>query len=69
MKKCDEILIDPEIQNGNPVFKGTRVTVDILFEYLASGNTIDDFVLDFPGVKKEQAIAVLEFVKKWALVA
>lgn len=69
MKKCSEIIIDPEIQNGNPVFKGTRVTIDILFEYLESGSTIDAFVLDFPGVKKEQAIAVLEYLKKLALVA
>ena len=69
MNTCSEILIDPEIQGGNPVFKGTRVTIDILFEYIESGSTIDMFVLDFPGVKKEQAIAVLEYLKGMALVA
>ena len=69
MNTCSEILVDPDIQGGNPVFRGTRVTVDILFEYIESGKTIDEFILDFPGVKKEQAIAVLEYSKKLALVA
>ena len=69
MNTCIEILVDPDIQGGNPVFRGTRVTVDILFEYIESGKTIDAFILDFPGVKKEQAIAVLEYSKKLALVA
>jgi len=69
MNMCTEILIDPDIQNGNPVFKGTRVTVDILFQYIETGDTVDSFLLDFPGVSKEQAISVLEYSKGLALSA
>jgi uncharacterized protein (DUF433 family) len=69
MNTCSEILIDPEIQGGNPVFKGTRVTIDILYQYIESGDTIDSFLLDFPGVTKQQAIAVLEYSKGLALSA
>ena len=69
MNACNEIIIDPEIQGGNPVFRGTRVTVDIMFQYIESGDTLDSFLLDFPGVSKEQTIAVLEYSKGLALSA
>ena len=69
MNNCSAILIDGEIQGGNPVFKGTRVTIDILFQYIESGDTIDSFLLDFPGVTKEQALEVLEYSKGLALTA
>jgi uncharacterized protein (DUF433 family) len=69
MNMCPEILIDADIQNGNPVFKGTRVTVDILFQYIESGDTLDSFLLDFPGVTRDQAISVLEYSKGLALTA
>ena len=69
MNTCSDIVIDPEIQGGNPVFKGTRVTVDILFQYIEAGDTIDAFLLDFPGVTKHQAINVLEYSKGLALSA
>lgn len=54
------ITIDPEIQNGQPVFSGTRVTVESLFLHLEKGVSIDGFLEDFPSVKKEQAIGVIE---------
>jgi uncharacterized protein (DUF433 family) len=56
----DYINIDKEILSGNPVFKGTRVPVQTLFDHLQKGITLDDFLYDFPTVKKEQAIAVIE---------
>jgi uncharacterized protein (DUF433 family) len=56
----DLITIDPETMGGQLVFKGTRVPVESLFWHLEKGISIDDFVDDFPTVKKEQAIAVLE---------
>jgi len=58
------ITIDPEIQFGTPVFKGTRVPVISFFQHLESGVTIDNFILDFPTVKKEQCIALLELSEK-----
>ncbi len=45
---------------GASVFAGTRVPVDALFEYLEAGETLDEFLRQFPTVEREQAIAVLE---------
>jgi uncharacterized protein (DUF433 family) len=51
---------DPEILSGEPVFVGTRVPVRSLFEYLEGGETLPEFLEQFPSVRREQAIAVLE---------
>ena len=58
------INIDPEILGGTPVFYGTRVPIKNLFDYLESGETIDYFLDDFEGVKKEQVLKVLEMSQK-----
>ena len=58
------ITVDPEIQNGQPVFSETRVPVQTLFWHLEKGITIDEFLKDFPSVTKEQAIGVLEIANK-----
>jgi len=50
---------DPEILGGTPVFVGTRVPVRILFEYLAAGDSVEEFLDAFPSVRREQAVAVL----------
>jgi uncharacterized protein (DUF433 family) len=57
------ILVDPEILSGTPVFRGSRVPVQNLFDYLEGGETLDAFLRQFPGVTREQAIAVLEEAK------
>jgi uncharacterized protein (DUF433 family) len=51
---------DPEILGGTPVFVGTRVPVQSLFDYLEGGDTLDEFLRQFPSVKRELAIAALE---------
>ncbi|MEZ5584005.1 MAG: DUF433 domain-containing protein [Candidatus Competibacteraceae bacterium] len=51
---------DPEILSGLPVFVGTRVPVRSLFDYLEGGDTMEEFLRQFPSVKREQAIAVLD---------
>ena len=51
---------DPEIVSGTPVFVGTRVPAEALLDYLEGGETIDEFLDDFPSVSREQAIAFLE---------
>ena len=51
---------DPEILGGTPVFVGSRVPVQSLFDYLEGGETLDEFLHQFPSVKREQAIAALE---------
>jgi uncharacterized protein (DUF433 family) len=53
---------------GTPVFTGTRVPVQALLDYLEGGDSLDDFLMDFPSVTREHAIAVLEAAKS-ALLA
>ncbi len=60
----DYILIDKEILSGQPVFKGTRVTIDSMFWHLENGSSLNEFLEDFPSVNKEQAVAVLEIAGK-----
>ena len=54
---------DPDILGGTPVFVGTRVPVQSLFDYLEGGETLDDFLHQFPSVKRDQAIAALEVAR------
>ena len=54
---------DPEILSGTPVFIGTRVPVQALFDYLEGGETLDEFLRQFPSVRREQAIAVLDLAR------
>ena len=49
---------------GTPVFVGTRVPVQTLFDYLTSGDPITEFLEDFPSVSREQVVAVLELAKE-----
>lgn len=60
----NHINIDQEILGGQPVFKGTRVPVETLFDHLENGITINEFLDDFPSVTKEQVIAVIEIAAK-----
>jgi uncharacterized protein (DUF433 family) len=47
------VTLDPEIMSGTPVFTGTRVPVSILFDHIDNGETIEDFLIGFPGVSRE----------------
>ena len=58
------ITIDHDILGGQTVFKGTRVTVESLFDHLEAGISLDTFLEDFPTVSKEQAVALLECANK-----
>jgi uncharacterized protein (DUF433 family) len=58
------IIRDPEILSGATVFHGTRVPVAALLDNLAAGLSLDEFLDNFPTVKREQAIQVLEFFKE-----
>ena len=60
--KADAIDINPGILSGTPVFRGTRVPVEILFDHLESGITIESFLDDYPTVSKKQVTQVLELV-------
>ena len=67
MKANLPIEVDPEIMSGAPVFQGTRVPVQSLYEYLEDNLSLDDFLNCFPTVKREDAIAVLEHSKSGLL--
>ncbi len=56
------INIDPEILGGTPVFYGTRVPIKNLFDYLETGDSIDTFLDDFEGVRREQVIKLLHLL-------
>jgi len=58
------INTNPQILSGTPVFNGTRVPVKNLFDYFESGETLETFLEDFPSVKREKAIALLEKAEK-----
>ena len=60
MDSSDLITVDPDILGGTPVFKGTRVPVKTLLDYLGDNYTLDEFLECFPSVTREVACRVLE---------
>ncbi|HEY4198055.1 MAG TPA: DUF433 domain-containing protein [Mucilaginibacter sp.] len=58
------IVIDKDILGGQPVFFGTRVPVESLFDHLEAGVSLDDFLDDFPSVTREQAVSLLDVANK-----
>jgi uncharacterized protein (DUF433 family) len=60
MRTLPIIVSDPEILSGEPVFRGTRVAFKNLTDYLEDGQTLDEFLDDFPSVSREAAIGALE---------
>jgi uncharacterized protein (DUF433 family) len=57
---ADAIVKDPETMHGIPVFRGTRVPVQTLFDYLEGGESLDDFLAGFPTVSRALALNALE---------
>ncbi|MEX2480071.1 MAG: DUF433 domain-containing protein [Gammaproteobacteria bacterium] len=63
--KADEVISrSPQVQGGTPVFRGTRVPVRTLIDYLESGDRLEDFLEEFPTVTREQAIQVMELASE-----
>ncbi len=67
MNQADVISRDREILGGTPVLAGTRVPVQTLLDYLEGGQSLQEFLDDFPTVGRDQAIAVLEQLKRLLL--
>jgi uncharacterized protein (DUF433 family) len=61
------IVQDPEIYSGEPVFRGTRVPFQTLLDYLEDGDTLDQFLEQYPGVSRCDAVAALEEAKALVL--
>jgi uncharacterized protein (DUF433 family) len=64
MKIHEIITVDKEILSGQPVFKGTRVPLETLFDHLEAGVSLEEFIDDFPTVTKDQAIALLDIANR-----
>jgi uncharacterized protein (DUF433 family) len=60
MKVKSVVMVDPEIMSGTPCFAGTRVPVRALLDYIEGGESLDDFLEQFPTVSRKMAIAFLE---------
>lgn len=58
------INIDPETMGGTPVFTGTRIPVQTLFDYIEGGDDLNEFLDDYPTIPKEAAIQVLNMAKQ-----
>lgn len=67
MTKDDLITVSKDIMSGTPVFAGTRVPVQALFDYLRAGDSLDEFLEAFPTVTKEKAQGVLDLHKETLL--
>ncbi len=67
--KPSVIHSDPDTLGGTPVFVGTRVPVQSLFDYLEGGETLDEFLLQFPSVTRQQAIAALDLARESLLAS
>jgi len=64
MSSANEIITrDPEILGGTPVFRGTRVPFQALIDYLEGGQTLSEFLEDFPTVTREAAVSAIETAK------
>jgi uncharacterized protein (DUF433 family) len=63
MQTTDLIVKDDDILGGTPVFRGTRVPMQALIDYLEGGQTIGEFLEDFPTVSKDMAVAALDLAK------
>ncbi len=63
------VKVTPDILGGTPCFADTRVPIKILFDYLENGENLDTFLDEFPSVKREQAVALLEESRQALLAA
>ena len=63
--KIKSINTDPKIMSGTPVFRGTRVPVQSMFDWLET-ETLDEFLDNFPTVSRDQAVEVLHYAEKFS---
>lgn len=69
MKTTAIVVIDPKIMSGEPCFAGTRVPVRNLLDYIEGGDTLDEFLAQFPSVSRDQAVGFLEQSSEHLLAA
>jgi uncharacterized protein (DUF433 family) len=60
----ERITIDPEICNGRPVVRGTRITVQTVLEFLGAGDSVDDVLAEYPALTREDVQACLSYASR-----
>ena len=63
------VSVSPDVMSGTPVFAGTRVPIKNLLDYLAAGDSIDEFLEQFPTVEREQAALLISLAEKLVLAS
>jgi uncharacterized protein (DUF433 family) len=56
-----KIVINPDVCNGQPVFEGTRITVQTVLEFLGAGDSTDEILAEYPSLSKEDLLEALRF--------
>ncbi|MEQ1745290.1 MAG: DUF433 domain-containing protein [Saprospiraceae bacterium] len=64
MRQCQSITAHPEIQDGAPVFSGTRVRVETFYDFMRIGISVNEFLDEFPSITRDQAMDVYDLVKQ-----
>jgi uncharacterized protein (DUF433 family) len=60
----ERIMISPDICNGKPIIRGTRITVQTVLEFLAAGDSADDVLQEYPALKRQDVKACLDYASK-----
>jgi uncharacterized protein (DUF433 family) len=60
----ERITVSPDVCNGKPVVRGTRITVQTVLEFLAAGDSVDDVLAEYPTLKREDVQACLEYASR-----
>ncbi len=59
-----KIIINPDICNGRPVIKGTRIAVQTVLEFLGAGDSIEEVLVEYPSLKREDVYACIQYASK-----
>lgn len=64
MQNFDFICIHPDVQDGEPVFSGTRIRLETFFDYMRIGVSVNEFLNEFPSITRDQAMNALQLVRR-----
>jgi Uncharacterized conserved protein len=60
----ERIVVNPDICNGKPVIRGTRITAQTVLEFLAAGDSVDDVLEEYPSLKREEVQACMDYASR-----
>lgn len=64
MRQYEAITVHPEIQDGAPVFSGTRIRIETFYDFMRIGVSVNEFLNEFPSITRDQALEVYNLVKQ-----